>query len=264
MTKAHIVIAGSGLAGLHSAVTLSASADVTVYERLPVPGGEHWEDAEHRRLVRQALTNGVRFCAGTQVIRWEGDRLLAVGEQGGIAPADALVVATGHRPSTRTELGINGDRCAGVLPATLALHLLKQQVHLGDNVIIAGPSHWSAECAAELNSGPTPAASVVSIGADARISATHGMPRIAGVTVESDTESRHLACDCLILGAAPVPYRNIDGAILDDAPVVFAQRLTDEHEPAGRIGIRSAHQALGQASHQLPHVPVTPRIGLPQ
>jgi hypothetical protein len=90
------------------------------------------------------------------------------------------------------------------------------------------------------------------------------MPRITGVTVESESGTERLACDCLILGAAPVPYRNIDGAILDDAPVVYAQRLTDEHEPAGRIGIRSAHLALGQAGHQFPHVPVTPRIGLPQ
>jgi pyruvate/2-oxoglutarate dehydrogenase complex dihydrolipoamide dehydrogenase (E3) component len=264
MTRPQIAVAGSGLAGLHSAVTLSASADVTVYERLPVPGGEHWEDREHRRLVRQALDNGVRFNAGTQVIRWEGDRLLAVGEQGGVMRADALVVATGHRPSTRTELGINGDRCAGVVPATLALHLIQQQVHLGDHVVIAGGSHWSAECVAALNAGPRPAASVVSLDADARISATHGMPRIAGVTVESAVDSRHLVCDCLILGAAPVPYRNIDGAILDDAPVVYAQRLTDEHEPAGRIGVRSAHQALGQAGSEFPHVPVTPRIGLPQ
>ena len=264
MTRARIAVAGSGLAGLHSAVTLSASSEVTVYERLPVPGGEHWEDHEHRHLVRQALNNGVRFCAGTQVIRWEGDRLLAVGEQGGIVAADALVVATGHRPSTRTELDINGDRCAGVVPATLALHLIKQQVHLGDNVVVAGGSHWSAECVTELTSGTTPAASVVSIDGDSRISATHGMPRIAGVTVESKTDSRQLACDCLILGAAPIPYRNIDGAILDDAPVVFAQRLIDEQEPAGRIGIRSAHLALGQAGHQFPHVPVTPRIGLPQ
>jgi hypothetical protein len=90
------------------------------------------------------------------------------------------------------------------------------------------------------------------------------MPRIVGVTVESGTDSRQLVCDCLILGAAPVPYRNIDGAILDDAPVVYAQRLADEQEPAGRIGIRSAPLALGQAGRQFPHVPVTPRIGLPQ
>ncbi|HTM86216.1 MAG TPA: NAD(P)-binding protein, partial [Mycobacterium sp.] len=61
MTRPRIAIAGSGLAGLHTAVTLSASADVTVYERLPVPGGEHWEDPEHRRMVRRAHKNGVRF-----------------------------------------------------------------------------------------------------------------------------------------------------------------------------------------------------------
>lgn len=259
MTRPRIAIAGSGLAGLHTAVTLSASADVTVYERLPVPGGEHWEDPEHRRMVRRAHRNGVRFCAGTQVIRWERDRLLAIGEQGGIFPADALVVATGHRPSTRTELGINGDRCAGVVPATLALHLLKQQVHLGDNVVVATGSHWSEEYLAELGS-----ASVVEIGADTRLLATHGMPRITGVTVESAGSSTHLVCDCLILGTAPVPYRNIDGAILADAPAVYAQRVADEHEPPGRLGIRAAHQALAHANNQLVHTPVTPRIGLPQ
>jgi D-hydroxyproline dehydrogenase subunit alpha len=277
-TKPHIVIAGSGLAGLHCAVTLSASAEVTVYDRLPVPGGDHWEDHDHRSLTRRALDNGVRFAAGTQVVRWEGDRILAIGEQGGIARADALVVATGHRPSTRAELGINGDRCAGVVPATLALHLLKQQVHLGDNVVVAAGSPWSTECITELTSGPRPSASVVAVGAnrppthphvtampDARIVATHGMPRIAGVTVESDTGRGQLACDCLILGTAAVPYRNIDGAILDDAPVVYAQRLTDDDEPPGRLGMRAARQALALATNpHHPHIPVIPRIGPPQ
>ncbi|MDV3125876.1 NAD(P)/FAD-dependent oxidoreductase [Mycobacterium sp. 21AC1] len=260
MTRLRIAVAGSGLAGLHTAVTLSDSADVTVYERLPVPGGEHWEDPEHRRMVRRAHRNGVRFRAGTQVIRWEGDQLLAIGEHGGVMAADSLVVATGHRPSTRTELGINGDRCAGVVPATLALHLLKQQVHLGDNVVVATGSHWSDECIAELG----PATSVVAIDAGTRLVATHGMPRITGVSIESASGITYLECDCLILGTAPVPYRNIDGAILDDAPAVYAQRVADEHEPPGRLGIRAAHQALAHANNQLTHTPVTPRIGLPQ
>lgn len=277
MSRPHIVVAGSGLAGLHCAVTLGTSAEVTVYERLPVPGGEHWEQPDHRDLVRHAVRNGVRFAAGTQVIRWEGNRILAVGEHGGIVSADALVVATGHRPSTRAELGINGDRCAGVVPATLALHLLQQRVHLGDNVVVAGGSHWAAECIAEMTSGRRQVNSLVSVGADhrpahfsvssmpdARVTAAHGMPRITGVTIESGTGRQRLACDCLIIAAGALPYRNIDGAILDEEPAAYAQRSADLSESPSQIGQRAARQALEDSGRQHCHIPVAPRIGLPQ
>ncbi|MGV0812559.1 FAD-dependent oxidoreductase [Mycolicibacterium boenickei] len=277
ITRPRIAVAGSGLAGLHCAVNLAASAEVTVYERLPVPGGEHWEDGEHGSLVRRARRNGVRFAAGTQVVRWEGDRLLAVGERGGIAAADALVVATGHRPPTRTELRIDGNRCAGVVPATLALHLLQQRVDLGRHVVVVGDSHWAAECVTMLTAQRGASAIVwvdttrrslppdVTSVSDARVAATHGMPRITGVTVETALAVEKVACDCLILAGPAVAYRNIDGAVLDDEPAVYAQRHPDTTDSSARIGLLAARDALasGRAAPH-PHVPVLPRIGLPR
>lgn len=277
ITRPRIAVAGSGLAGLHCAVNLASSAEVTVYERLPVPGGEHWEDAEHRSLVRQARRNGVRFAAGTQVVRWEGDRLLAVGEGGGIAAADALVVATGHRPPTRTELRIDGNRCAGVVPATLALHLLQQRVDLGRRVVVVGDSHWAAECVTMMTARPGTASIVwvdttsrsvhpnVTAVPDARVGATHGMPRITGVSVESALGVEQVACDCLILAGPAVAYRNIDGAVLDEEPAVYAQRHPDTTDSSARIGLLAARDALasGRAAPHT-HVPVLPRIGLPR
>lgn len=277
-TQPRIAVAGSGLAGLHCAIALSASAEVTVYERLPVSGGEHWEDPAHARLIREARDQDVRFAAGTQVVRWEGDCLLAVGEHGGLTGADALVVATGHRPATRSELRIDGDRSAGVVPATLALHLIQQRVALGANVVVAGESHWAAECIAAMASARRPAATITWVGHDAhsphrivtalpgaRVTATHGMPRITGVTIESAGTSERLACDCLILAGPPVPYRNIDGAVLDQDPAVFAQRDVGESEPSEQIGLKAAVRALADA--KAPHrsrIPVEPRIGLPR
>lgn len=277
-TQPRIAVAGSGLAGLHCALALSNSASVTVYERLPVPGGEHWEDAGHAQLVGQARDQGVRFAAGTQVVRWEGDRLLAVGEYGGVDEADALVVATGHRPPTRSELHIDGHRTAGVIPATLALHLVAQRVQLGTNVVVAGSSQWASECIAAMTSGSRRAAAILWVGHDgraphhlvttvpgARVTATHGMPRITGVTVESAGRAERIACDCLILAGPPLPYRNIDGAVLDDEPAVYAQRDRGEFEPSAQIGSKAAVRALADANaRHHPRTPVDPRIGLPQ
>ncbi|MGV0742616.1 FAD-dependent oxidoreductase [Mycolicibacterium sp. XJ870] len=277
-TRPRIAIAGSGLAGLNCAVGLAPSADVIVYERLPLAGGEHWEEPHHRTLVRQARLDGVRFAAGTQVVRWEGDRLLAVGEGGGIAAADALVVATGHRPPTRTELRIDGNRCAGVVPATLALHLLQQRVRLGRHVVIIGDSPWAAECIATMKSGTNCDVQIAWVGGprrsthpdvtvmpEARVSATHGMPRITGVTVGSATTAEHLICDSLILAGPAVPYRNIDGAVLDDEPAIYAQGSPAVMANPAQIGMMAARRALEYAQAEPhSHIPVLPRIGLPQ
>ncbi|OBF25119.1 FAD-dependent oxidoreductase [Mycobacterium sp. ACS4331] len=276
--RTRIAIAGSGLAGLHCAVELAASGEVTVYERLPVAGGEHWEDRAHASLIRQAQRQGVRFAPGTQVIRWEGDRLLAIGGFGGTAEADALVIATGHRPPTRAELRIDGHRCAGIMPATLAVHLLQQRVRLGANVIIAGDAPWAAECIELMTAGWGPRASSVLWLADSatisnpsvtvrpgvRIIAAHGMPRITGVAVDAGGALEHIACDCLILAGPAVPYRNVDGAVFEDTAVVYAQRENGSTEDSAQIGRRAARSALEYAQTR-PHArtAVAPRIGQP-
>jgi NADPH-dependent 2,4-dienoyl-CoA reductase/sulfur reductase-like enzyme len=279
----HIAIAGSGLAGLQCATLLAHQARVTVFERLPVAGGEHWQDANHRVLIRRADAAGVKFCPGTQVIRWEGDRLLAIGEHGGLANIDALVVATGHRPSTRAELNIDGDRNSPVLPVTVALHLLAQNVALGDHIVIDGDSAWTAACINALIRSTRPPSRITvmtgesgastSINADtridvivkSRITATHGRPRIIGITIDESGARRQIACDCLILSGAAQPYRNIDGAVLDDATVAYAQRNSGDQEPLAAISQRAVHQAIQLASDKPNRrEPVAPRVGPPK
>ncbi|WP_299558460.1 FAD-dependent oxidoreductase [uncultured Mycolicibacterium sp.] len=274
MNRPQIAVAGSGLAGLHTAAHLAPAADVTVYERLPVAGGEHWQDPTHTRLVERTRRAGVRFAPGTQVIRWEGDRLLAVGSGGGLAAADALVIATGHRPPTRAELRIDGHRCAGVVPATVALHLLQQRVTLGVRIVVAGETEWARSCIETFTAagasvlwvgGPAadPRASVTAR-PQARVTTTHGMPRITGVTVTDGTGDEHVPCDCLVLAGPPLPYRNVDGAVLDDAPVVYAQRRGDGIDDPARIGERAAREALALAQHHpRTRTAVSPRIGQP-
>ncbi|GAA0967764.1 hypothetical protein GCM10009555_012130 [Acrocarpospora macrocephala] len=270
---AHIVVAGSGLAGLACAAALGREARVTVFERLPVIGGEHWEDRAHSDLRAKAEARGVEFAAGTQAVRWEGDRLLAVGQSGGLHPARALVVATGHRPRTRAESRVDGARTGGVIPATVAAHLLAQRVILGRNVVILGAGRWAREVAVgALRAGACtvlgspwldfPAAAEVLPGV--RVVRTLGMPRIQSIEVSDGERTWTRACDSLVLADGHVPYRNVDGAVLDRPGVIFAQDLADDEPGWSPIeaGIQAATLALQQRAPR-DHVPTTLRIGHP-
>jgi hypothetical protein len=100
---------------------------------------------------------------------------------------------------------------------------------------------------------------------DVRITGTHGMPRITGVTVESASIPEHIACDCLILAGPPIAYRNIDGAVLDDDPAIYAQRSDEGRETSAHLGAAAAQRAMDHArTRHHTRVPVDTRIGRPQ
>lgn len=295
----NIVVAGSGLAGLSCAVTLGLRANVsranviranviranvTVFERLPVIGGEHWEDDLHADLRARALSLGVTMAPGTTALRWEGDRLLAIGESSGLHPADALVVATGHRPRTRAESLVDGARTGGVVPATVAAHLQAQGIRLGHHVAILGAGRWSREVAETaiadgartctvIGTPAVPFPAGVEVLPGVRVVRTLGAPRVRSIEVTDGHRTWTRACDSLVLAEGRVPYRNIDGAVVDRPGVVFGQA---EEEPAEDdlaedgewdpvdAGRRAAESALEQSARPARrHLPTTPRIGHP-
>ena len=74
---------------------------------------------------------------------------------GGIrwTPADHLVYAGGVRPATAAEVGLGGSRLAGVLSATVAVHLAEAEVMIGRRVVIVGGGNWAERATEELSHG---------------------------------------------------------------------------------------------------------------
>jgi pyruvate/2-oxoglutarate dehydrogenase complex dihydrolipoamide dehydrogenase (E3) component len=254
-----VVIAGAGQRGLICAAKLaSAGLDVVVVERLPHPGGQEPERVT-ARLASTARRAGARFALGTLAVQYDGSVVDVLGVDGAASlPCGALVVATGSRPATRAELGITGDRCAGVLPGSAALHLTQAGVLLGHRPLIAGSGAFAAHCAeVQLAAGasevtmtlPAHAASEVTVPtgvrvfAGYRVASVHGAARVevavlrrengaAGGGVKAgpetlspgaDGEPQRITADALILAAGIRPMRNIEGAIADRASVFFCQ-----------------------------------------
>jgi thioredoxin reductase len=261
--RPRIVVAGSGTAGLACAAELGGAAEATVVERLPVIGGERWEEPRIAALQAGAEGAGARFVAGSQVLRFTGTSVLVVGVTTAEVEADALVVATGHRPQTAAEAGIAGPRLAGVLPGTVALHLLDHGVALGRRPLVFGGGKMADEVVERLRKQEVEATVV----ADGRIVRLEGGPRVEAAWVEgTDREPERVAADAVILARGRVPYRNVDGAVLPAAGVVFAQPGT---EPADgpdveRAGRAAAVEALEAA--RAPRTAAEPplRIGGPR
>lgn len=143
-----VAVVGAGPSGLGCALALADSMPVTLIDRIPVVGGETgWRDPMMTDLARQALDRGVDMALGSAALRWDGERLL-LAEPGRIGwlSASTLFYAGGLRPGTSCDLGITGDRPAGVVPATVALHLLETRVQLWQNVswsvLAPGPTNW--------------------------------------------------------------------------------------------------------------------------
>ena len=229
-----MAVVGAGVAGLAAAEELAARADVVVLDRLPVPGGVlPFDHAAVRALAERCGSAGVRWLLGTTAVRWDRDRLLAVGPSG-VRWLDAghLVFAGGCRPATAAELPIAGPRLAGVLPAPVAIHLAEAKVTLGRRVVIVGTGDW-ARAAREAIAGqrsqvtvvaPEPA-EAVAFGHDALITgwipvAVSGRGRVSALTLERAGQRHVLDCDAVILAASARPLRNVDGAIFDPAPGV--------------------------------------------
>jgi hypothetical protein len=207
-------------------------------DRIPVAGGEAgYEDPDVRRAVADALHAGVRFKLGATATRWEQRRLLMC-EHGAIGwrEASQLVFAGGLRPATPAELGLTGDRPAGVLPVTVAKHLLEADPTLWRHAVIVGDTCGAAAAAAMIASGggsvtyvgtgPTAPDWATSSRLGWRPEAILGRPRATALRVTRERESTLIVCDAVILAADPRPVRNVEGAIADSADdVLYVQDL---------------------------------------
>jgi NADPH-dependent 2,4-dienoyl-CoA reductase/sulfur reductase-like enzyme len=251
--KKTVLVAGAGRSGLHAARLLAGHGlAVTLVERLPAPGGQEPEpDAE--ALARAARGAGVRFVLGTLAVSLTASGIDTLGIDGARTfPADVLVVATGTRPATLAELGATGDRTAGVLPGSAAVHLIESGVLPGWRPVIVGRGDLARHCLSLCLRGGARAATVVSpsgppgvgvpvpAGVDVydqwRLVSVHGQPRVSHVVVARDAQTLRIPADAVILAQDRRPMRNIENAVQDGGIVVgchsSADPKTDEEAAA--------------------------------
>ena len=238
-----------------------AGAEVTIVERLPTPGGQEPERSAGQ-LAKSAAGAGARFLLGTLAVQFGGMFVEVLGVDGASRLAcDALVVATGSRPATGAELGITGDRCAGVVPGSAALHLTQAGVLLGHRPLIAGSGEFALRCARQqLAAGASevsltmPAASPLAMGAGIRVFpgyrvvSVHGASRVEVAVLRNHQESLRVLADALILAAGIRPMRNIEGAIEQRDGVFFCQPQGEARGTQGAEIAASETASLVQAT----------------
>lgn len=235
MTAPFLVV-GAGPTGLGCAAELATIHPVELIDRIPVPGGEAgWSAPEVTALVRDACRAGVRFRLGNTAVRWEAGRLLMAGPgRIGWLPGERLFYAGGLRPATAADLFITGDRPAGVLPATVARHLLIAQNRLWDRLAIIGDGPWASVVAGHARAGGStiiaitqgcdPPAWADEVTTEAAQIAIVGRTRVSAVRVCVRQQWADIACNGVVLAASPQPNRNVTGALCEGSPgVTFVQ-----------------------------------------
>ena len=250
------LVVGAGPTGLGCATELAADGPVELIDRIPVPGGEAgWSAPAITALADDTSRRGVRFRLGNTALRWEPGRLLVAGP-GKIEwiPGERLFYAGGLRPATAADLYITGDRPAGVLPATVAHHLLTAQNRLWRRLAVIGDGPWAGPVAAHARAGGstiiaiTPGCDPPDWADEAITQATQititGRDRVQAVRACTKLQWTETACDGVVLAASPRPNRNITGALADDSPgVTFIQPLAAasivERSEIGRSAARS-------------------------
>jgi thioredoxin reductase len=259
-----VIVAGAGRAGLASAVTLAGRGhQVLVVDRLPVPGGERgYEGSLISSLFRRADRLGVTFRLGSTAVRLDEQGLLAAGPTAiDRLPCSQLVVATGWRPRTLAELGIAGDRLAGVVASTVASHLIDARVNLGRRIMVVGAGRLGLPVMRRLDLRHHEV-TVIHLDGDGEALNRHarairgwtpvsvrGDGRVSRLILRRGCHERPVGCDAVVLAGRPVPLRNIDGAIspsdgvrhvtitgaLEAGPdeVIAAVTRELDHEPKG-------------------------------
>jgi pyruvate/2-oxoglutarate dehydrogenase complex dihydrolipoamide dehydrogenase (E3) component len=237
-----VVVVGAGRSGLAAASALVADGfAVGVVERLPVAGGQEPERETRAAWAELVRSAGLAARFGSTAVAWDGGRLLTLGVDGAQRLAAAvLVVATGTRPATRGELGIAGDRCAGVVPGTAALHLVESGVLLGRRPVVYGAGTLAASCARLLGragadvtllapgaNGVVPDADGIAIRTNATVTAVRGRARVTAVELTSGRGAEALPADALVLAHGRVPMRNIEGAVTDASGAVACHSGAD-------------------------------------
>ena len=258
-----IAVAGAGQCGLEVATSLARSAVmVTVIERLPVAGGQVPEGRDTDALVKRAEQAGVHLVLGTLAVSWDGQVVRALGDQGAVTIASsALVVATGTRPATLTEMGVAGDRTAGIVPGSAALHLLESGVLLGWRPTILGGGALAASCLESFRHAGVSHVTVVApsgctdhrlISASSRfdgwrVTRVSGTPRVSSLEVARDEVRERIATDAVILCEGRIAMRNIEGAVFTGSNVVYCQSLVDPKSFADVQAVAARAQAeLGE------------------
>jgi hypothetical protein len=244
------LVVGAGPSGLGCAVALAkeTQARVVLIDRIPVVGGESgWDDPHVRQLASQALAAGVQLCLGAIATRWEDGRLLLVSPLGvEWLSGDHLFFAGGRRPATQADLGITGQRPAGVLPATVVEHLLTSGVALWSRPLVIGDGAWASRVADELRHTGGTVLGLGDVGwaderfPDGRIEVL-GTHRVEGVRVRSADDEVIITCDGVVLAGAARPNRNVDGALFDEAEgVTFVQPLAVDGVRNRAVGAAAA------------------------
>jgi pyruvate/2-oxoglutarate dehydrogenase complex dihydrolipoamide dehydrogenase (E3) component len=223
-------------------------------DRIPVAGGVHgWDTRETRSAEAAVRSRGGILHLGETAVRWDGEQLLVMGQEGArrIA-ARALVVAAGSRPLGRAELGLAGPRPAGILAATVACHLSETGLLAGRRPAVVGGGDWAARAVGELlHAGAEQIQVVAPEGILRRFPespavtmrtaspvAVEGGPRVSALRLQG---GERVECDALVLAHGLVPLRNVDGAVWEGTRTVYAQ-------PAGDPATVSAAQRAGAAA----------------
>lgn len=238
-----VAVVGAGRTGLQAAAALArAGRPVALFERLPAAGGQEPEPETAGALAADARRVGVELRLGTLAVRWDGEALHALGVDGAVRfECAALLVATGTRPATRGELGIAGDRFAGVMPGSAALHLTESGVLLGHRPVVLGGGTLAGSCVGALrHAGAEHVTLVAPDGvldpAAARadsvlegwtVHSASGDPRVSSVTIARGDGRERLAADALVLAHRRVPMRNVEGAVRARECVVFCHSGAD-------------------------------------
>jgi len=240
MLERDLLVVGAGVSGLTVAGEVGRRASVTIIDRLPSVGGVlGYEHPVIRELQHEVSDRQVEQLLGTTALRWVGNRLLVAGPRGieWIAAA-SLAFCGGSRPSTAAELGVGGDRPAGVYSAPVAIHLMEAGARLGNAVVMVGSSDWSARAAdhlarqradvvAVLETGETPRPGTKRIWWDWHLLEVHGTARVSHVLLARDGFRQRISCDAVVLGGRLKPLRNVDGAILGGRDVTYVQPVAD-------------------------------------
>lgn len=229
-----LIVVGAGPSGLGAATALAerSSGSVRLLDRIPVPGGESgWSDPLVIELADTARRAGVMLDLGVTAIRWRAGTLLVSGPgRVGQLPAAHLFFAGGLRPGTAADARINGERPAGVLPATVAEHLLATGAALWSRVVVIGDGPWAPHIAQQVqrSGGRVVAVTEREVAwADEHVVPAGELAVVGRRHVEAlRIGATSVPCDAVVLASGPVPNRNVDGALAEgDAAVTFVQPL---------------------------------------
>ncbi|WP_443089723.1 FAD-dependent oxidoreductase [Zafaria sp. J156] len=257
-----VVVVGSGQSGLLVARKLAAAGvGVTCVERLPEPGGQEPEP-ETRRMAQAAGRAGVKWLLGTLAFEYRDRSVRTLGVNGArTLAAEALVLATGSRPATRAELGIAGDRGAGVLPGSVVHHYLDSGVLPGRYPVVVGDGQLAATlCSQLLRSGAAHVTSIRSKPGEASafpgtlthwnsvLEAVEGFPRTATAIVRQAGESIRIPTDAVVLAARRIPMRNVENAVGPSRAVIdcFSSADPKSVEDAEATADAAFHRVLAE------------------